>query len=215
MRRKTLVLFGLLISASIFVVGPAQAGMVWGVEVFGGWNSFAMSDFNDSLASVNQALGTSFPDIKSGASGGLALRLWPTEQLLLRAVLEGILAETDDSGVKFDVGPGAFTVSGTYFFPSETKVRFGLGAGVGSYTVAGKIEGPGGKLDTGGNGVGVQGMGEIMIPFTERVSLSGMLGYRHAKVSDLTFDKMRTNTEVDYSGAIVRVGFAYDWRPRH
>ncbi|MBI1798164.1 MAG: hypothetical protein HYR73_00585 [Candidatus Eisenbacteria bacterium] len=174
-----------------------------------------MSDFNDSLASANQSLGTNFADIKGGGAGGFGVRMWPTEQILLRLDFEGLLAQTEDSGVTFDIGPGAATLSGTYFFPSQSPVRFGLGAGLGTYSIAGELKGPGGKFNTAGSGFGFHGMGEAVLPFSGRWSLSGILGYRYAKVDDVKVNDQSTNTEADFSGVMVRVGLAYDWKPKH
>jgi hypothetical protein len=91
-------------------------------------------------------------------------------------------------------------------------MRFGFGGGISSILIAGSLEGPGGKFDTEGSGFGVQGMGEVLVPFTKRWSLSGILGYRYAKVDDLEIAGSSTSTEMDYSGVIVRIGVAHDWK---
>src|SRR5947207_2897238 len=141
MKLRHLGVVGFALVALMIGNAPVHADLVWGVELFGGWGSYALSDFNDSLAVVNQNLGTNFDDIKSGAAGGVGLRLWPTEQILLRLDLEGMLAESEDSGVTFDIGPGAGEISGTYFLPLQAPVKFGLGLGLGAYSIAGSIEG--------------------------------------------------------------------------
>lgn len=69
-------------------------------------------------------------------------------------------------------------------------------------------------FDTGGDAFDVHGMGEAMLSLSDRWSMSGILGYRYAKVSDLKFEDQSTNTEVDFSGVMVRVGLAYDWTKR-
>jgi hypothetical protein len=184
------------------------------MEVFGGWSAYAMSDFNDSLAATNQFLGTNFKDITSGGAGGIGVRMWPTQQVLLRLDVGVMLAETQNSGVLFDVGPGGVTLSGTYFFQPEGPFRFGLGGGLGTHDIIGTVEGPGGSLETSGSAFDVHGMGEAMLSNSDRWSMSGILGYRDAKASNLKFDNQSSNTEVDFPGVMLRVGLAYDWTKR-
>ena len=210
MGRRLLVHAGLVLALAAGLAAPVHAGVGWGGEIFGGWHGFALSDFNDSLASVNQSLGTSFEEIKNGGGGGLGLRFWPKDDVLLRLDVEAMLAETEDSGVTFDIGPVALLLSGTYFFPSPAPVRFGIGGGVGFYDITGEVKGPGGSFDTSGSGVGVHGMGEVMLPIAKRWSLSGIVGYRYAKVDDVKIDDQSSNTEADFSGPLVRIGLAYD-----
>ena len=208
------------VAAALVLIAPAgraagvSSGPVWGVELFGGWSTYAMSDINDQLALTNQQLGTSFDDITSGTAGGLGLRMWPSENVLLRLDLEAMLAESENSGVTFDIGPGAAVVSATYYFPSTSPMRFGLGAGVGEYSIIGEIKGPGGKLDTSGDGFGAMAMGEALWPMSGRWSMTGTAGYRFAKVNDVKFEDQSSHTEADFSGVMLRVGLAYDWSPR-
>jgi hypothetical protein len=214
MGRRLILLFALALAATTLRATPAQATPLWGIELYGGWSSYAMSDFNDSLASVNQALGSNFQDITSGAAGGFGVRVWPNENILLRLDFDALLADTKDSGVTFDVGPGGVSFGGTYFLTPEGTVRFGIGAGMGFYSIVGKVEGPGATIDTGGDVFALHGTGEAMVTLGPGFSLNGILGYRRAVADDLTFDDQSTNTEVDFSGLMIRVGFAYDWQRR-
>ena len=214
MGRRLILLFAFALAAATLRATPAHATPLWGIELYGGWSSYAMSDFNDSLASVNQTLGSNFQDITSGAAGGFGVRVWPSGNLLLRLDVDAMLADTEDGGVTFDVGPAGVSVGGTYFLTPEGTVRFGVGAGMGFYSIVGKIEGPGATIDTGGDLFDVHGTGEVMVTLGPGFSLNGILGYRHAVADDLTFDDQRTKTEVDFSGVMVRVGFAYDWQRR-
>src|SRR5262252_7227785 len=103
--------------ATIFPASSNAAKV--GVELFGGWSTYALGDFNDSLQVLNENVGTQFADITSGSGGGLSLRVWPTQNVLMRATLEVMLAETQDSGVTFDIGPVNLLGSATYFFPTS------------------------------------------------------------------------------------------------
>ena len=215
--RRLLAGLTLVLIATAGRAAPVQSA-VWGVEVFGGWNSFAMGAFNDSLESLNQAVGSNFKKIESGVSGGLAVRMWASDQLLLRLEFEVMAASTDaDSGVTFDIGPGIATVSGTYFFQTGAGPRFGVGGGISSYSIMGELKGPGGKFKTSGTGFGLHGKGEVLVPFAGNWSLSGIVGYRYAKVDDIKVDTgtdtQGTGTEADFSGVMLRLGVAYDWKP--
>ena len=118
-------------------------------ELYGGWSSYAMSDFNDSLASVNQALGSNFQDITSGAAGGfgvrrVAERKHPVASRLRRAARrhEAIPASPSTSA------PAVFHSAARTSSRLEGTVRFGIGAGMGFYSIVGKVEGPGASRST-------------------------------------------------------------------
>jgi hypothetical protein len=205
----------LVVFATTLVLTVARPGSaaVFGIELSGSYNTYSMSAFNDTLQSLNQSVGTTFPDITSGFGGpGLALRVWPNPGMLLRfTVFDALDATSDSPPSSFDVGALAFTATSTYYFPSQKPVRFGLGVGIGWYDIVGTLEGPGGRFDLTGGTVGFLGQGEAAWSFARRWSVTGVVGYRYAKVDDMKADDLSTNTEVDFSGLLVRVGMAYDW----
>jgi len=211
MYRLKLVFVAVTATLVLAIARPGSAA-VFGIELAGGYNTYAMSAFNDTLQSSNQSLGTTFPDINDGGGGPfLALRVWPNESILLRFALDILHATSESPPLTLDVGPVAFTATSTYYFSPERPVRFGLGVGLGWYDIVGWLEGPGAKIDLTGGGVGFHGQGEVMWRFTRRMSANGVLGYRYAKIDDMKADDVSTNTEVDFSGLLFRVGLAFDW----
>ena len=207
-------LIPLLVSMVVVAVGLARPGSaaVFGIELAGGYNTYAMEAFNDTLQSFNQSLGSSFPDIDDGVGGPfIALRVWPNDGMLLRFAIDLLDATSESPPVEFDVGPLAFTATATYFFSPGKPLRFGLGGGLGWYDIVGWIEQPGGEIDLTGGALGFHGQAELMWRFTRRMSATGVVGYRYAKIDDLKADDFSTNTEVDFSGLLFRVGLAFDW----
>src|SRR4249919_2161911 len=197
MGRLLVSCFVLALAATTILTTRAHAAPLWGIELYGGWSSYAMSEFNDSLGTTNQILGSDFEDITGGGAGGFGVRVWPTERIMLRLDFDALLAETEYSGVTFDVGPAGVSVGGTYFLTPEGTVRFGIGAGFGIYFIVGQFEGPGASFDTDGQAVDVHGMGEVTVTLGPGISLDGILGYRHAKADELTIADHGTNIGVD------------------
>ena len=59
-------------------VEQAQAAGRVGIDGHGGWNTYSMHAFNQTVSSFNRDFGTAVPAIQDGSSWGLGLRLWPT-----------------------------------------------------------------------------------------------------------------------------------------
>lgn len=203
--------------ALVTLARPARPA-VFGIEIAGGFNTYALGAVNDSLHLFNDSLGTNFPDITGGAGGLIALRVWPNDRLLLRFAIEPMLAESENTQfgtLTYDTGPVATTVTGTWFFNPPQTWRFGLGAGLGWYSIVGELKGPGGSVDLTGDGLGVHGQGEILLELSPRWSLGAQLGYRYAKVNDTKVQDLSTSPALvsDFSGMLFRIGAAYDWWP--
>ena len=224
--RVALLAAPLVLVALITCPRPAHPAVVFGVEFSLGYGTYAMGAVNDTLHSFNDFLGTEFPDIRNGMAGLLALRVWPNDRLLLRLALEPMDAESgfsfvDSTGyggtLLYDTGPVATTLTATWFFNPPQTWRFGVGGGVGWYSIEGEIKGPGGSLDLTGDGFGVHVQGEVQYTMKVRWAVGAQVGYRHAVVGDTKLQDVSANPKLatDFSGMIVRVGIAHDWWPRH
>ena len=222
------------------IAGVAVAAeMKWGGEVFGAFNTHSMKDINDEFDAANANPGVSFDKISKGFTGGINLRMRAAGSWMVTAGWEPIFANTESNvpgenaqgnpasgNLKFNLNANSFQLGTGYFFPSKTSTQFGLGAGVGYYLSAGKIESevevtdgqgntifPIGTTDITGNTVGFHfaGMGEWMV--SPGFAVTTTAGYRVAKITNAKLKHAGAEAElgddVDYSGFIGRVGLAF------
>lgn len=191
--------------ACLAVPGVSSAAKVGG-EVFGAFNTHGMSDVNDELEVMN-GLGANFDEIKNGLTGGIAVRVWPTGNLMLSAAWEPLFLDTEDatSGVTYDLGAQTFQATAAYFIPSLTPARFGFGGGAGLYNIAGEVSASGLSANLEGSGVGFHLMGMTEMTVSPGFAVTGGLGWRWA---DIEIDDAGGAT-ADYSGVMARVGLSF------
>ena len=209
MREPRNVLTALLIAALALAPAAASAATI-GAEVFGAYNTYAMDDVNDAIDADNDA-GADFDEFGSGPTGGLGLRLWPNASWMLSAAWEPLFLETESDATEstWNMDANSFQFTAGYFFPSTTGARYGLGAGVGYYSVAGENTDPAlipETIEIEGSGVGfhVLGMGEWRM--SPGFSVTAGAGYRFA---DIEIDESTTDATADYSGFMGRLGLAF------
>ncbi|HEY6572643.1 MAG TPA: hypothetical protein VI198_04925 [Candidatus Eisenbacteria bacterium] len=224
----------LILAAVALVASPpmsfAQGKMRFGISGFGGYNSYKMDDVNDQIDLTNAdpdvtAAGISMDKISNGLSLGGGLHAWVTKDFLCSLEYERLMASSKDEGnsggspvtVELKVPANAFLLTGAYLFPSTSKARFGLGAGLGYYSTSGTLEisAPGITLsdEAKGNGIGFHLLGVMDYAASSQVHLGVRAGYRMAKTSDLedsTGDKLEnvdgSKSQADWSGVMARVG---------
>jgi hypothetical protein len=193
-------LFIVVLAAAAMAVAPMQAnaGPSFGGEVFGAFNTYAMGDVNDAIDALNGG-GAEYDEIGNGMTGGLGLRVWATENWMFSGVWEPLFATTEDAsgGPELTADASSFQFTGSYYFPSATNARYGIGAGLGYYSLS---------EDTGeGSAVGFHflGMGEWTV--SRGFSVTGGAGYR---VADVEVDNAG-GASVDYTGFMARLGLAF------
>lgn len=224
--------FGLVSSAItmatlLLVTSPlARAETLFGVSVFGGYDSYSMDDANELIGEVNDALagsGYEMDEISSGFAYGAGIRIRPSGPLRFALDYERLNASSElsifDFNFKLDVPANAFTGTAVYVFPSTSRARFGLGAGVGYYNCSGSLSadssGVGVEADVEGSGVGFHGVGALDVAMSPVVHLEGMAGYRFAQTSDVevagetAFNSDGEEATIDWSGFMSRVGLTF------
>ena len=202
-----LSLFALAVAPSFALAGT------FGAEAFGSFSTYSMTDVNDAIDVANQA-GSSFDNVSSGLSGGLGVRMWANQNWMISGGWEPLRASTESSATseKFNVNSQSFSVGGTYFMPSATNARYGLGASLGYYTIGGEVEDPTGtaKIEGSGAGFSFHGTGEWTI--NKQFAFTGTAGYRLANIEmkDEAGANLQNaageNATADYSGFTGRVG---------
>jgi hypothetical protein len=205
---------------------PVQAETQFGIAGFVGYNTYGMEDANEVIDEVNDALvgtGYSLDEINSGIAFGGGLRIRPSSQVMIALDYERLSADTElsifDFGFKLDVPANAFTATAVYLFPSTSRARFGIGAGLGYYNSSGSLRadssGVGGEIDVEGSGVGFHGVGSLDFAISPVVHLEGMAGYRLAETSDVevggetAFNAEGEEATLDWSGFMSRVGLTF------
>lgn len=201
---------------------PAQLG----IGLFGGYNFYSMSDVNADIDNTNALFGSSIDKLKSGTGFGGGLRVRTGPSLILSLDYERLAASTTGSGANgpvafnadLDLPANAIVAGVSYYFPSESKTRFGLSGGIGYYMADGRLEinannGPSSVTLTGdasGNGVGLHGAGVLEMSLSPTVHLDAMLGYRIAKTGDLEVDGSKlSNYSAEWSGLMSRAGLSF------
>lgn len=203
------------VSTALLLCGRAQAEPRIGIEGWGGWNRHSMTDVNETLRSFNDEYRTALPPIRNGSSWGLGLRSWPHENVLIRFGFERLTAQTQDSGVEFDLGAHAITLGATGFLPSSGRIRCGAGLGLGAVLAKGGLVARGASLGSSGSGFNGHVTGEAAVAIGLGYSLAGVIGLRSASIRGLKFEDSASDLSPQYSGLFVRVGLALDARPKN
>lgn len=203
-----------LLAASVMAVSavPAHA-MGWGGDVFGAFSTHTMGDWNDAIDQANSS-GANFDNVNNSFGGGLGLRLLPNPNWMIEGTWEPLFPSTKDdaSGTELDLMANSFQGTATYFFPSTGKNKFGLGAGVGFYSLSGTLKSTGSPdIDLSGNTVGFHFMGTGEMSVSPGFSVFGSAGYRIAKVDDTKANDQSSDPklETDFSGFMARVGLSF------
>jgi len=190
----------------------ASAATVGG-EVFGAFSTVSMKDWNERIvAPVNQG-GGDMDEFSTGYGGGLGLRVWPNSKWMLSASWEPLFVSREEktSGDEANLKANAFEATAGYFFPSSTPARFGLGAGLGLYSLGGEITSSTSTLKLEGSTVGFHVMGLMEWTVKPGFSITGSAGYRMADIKDTKVDNVSASPEMstDYSGMTLRAGLAF------
>jgi hypothetical protein len=195
-----------LIAAAVAFAAPSSAA-TFGGEVFGAFNTHGMNDVNDAIDAAN-ASGATFDEVSNGLTGGLAVRVWPNANWMIAAGWEPIFLETEDaaSSTTMNLDANSFQITGAYFFPTMQPAKWGIGAGLGMYQLAGEIADPSGSAEVEGSGVGFHFMGLGEYTVSPGFAITGGAGYRFA---DVEIDNTTPTTTADYTGFMGRVGLAF------
>jgi hypothetical protein len=218
-RILTIVALAMVITAGLASNGSASS-MSWGGQVFGGFDTFKMGDWNDAIDQAN-ASGSNFDNVKSGYSFGVGPTLTVNGTWQLGAHFEMLMGKKSDdaaSGQSLQPSANAFGVSAMYLFPSKSSMSYALGGGVDYMTLTGKLDSPGTSAKIEGSGVGGQLLGMTNYAFSPMFSGNLSAGYRLANIS---IDKIGGSStsgsplqSEDYSGVIARVGISFH-QPSH
>jgi hypothetical protein len=214
MIRKSALTILLAIGCATAIVAPAAAAPTWGGEVFGAFSTHSMKDWNERVVAPANASGGDMQEFSNGYGGGLGVRMWPNSNWMVAASWEPLYVSREEkvSGDVARLNANAFEATAGYFFPSSSPAKFGVGAGVGVYQLAGEVTSTSSsdvKLEGSTVGFHIHGMAEWNV--RPGFALTGNAGYRIAKINDTKIDNTSASPELvtDYSGLALRAGVAF------
>lgn len=209
------VSFTLLFVAGAGFLPAFAAEQKIGFHLAGGFNSYAMSDFNDTEIAPLQAAGMPIDDVKSGANIAAGIRYWPAEHVFLEIGYERLMASTsygDPTGrIEYNLPANAFLASVGYLFPSRSRFHVGFSGGLGYYSSAGditlSISGSGSaSVDLKTSGPGFHGLILGVYQASPSVDVLTEIGFRYAKAKDIELLGMPTGEDLEWTGVILRAG---------
>jgi len=214
MIRKSALTILFAIACVTSIVGPAAAAPTWGGEVFGAFSTHSMKDWNDRVVAPANQSGGKMDEFGNGYGGGLGLRMLPNSNWMVSATWEPLFVSREEkvSGDVAKLNANAFEATAGYFFPSHSPARFGVGGGLGIYSLGGEVTSSSSsdvKLE--GSTVGFHFMGLVEWTMKQGVALTGNAGYRIANIKDTKVDNQSATPELatDYSGLMLRAGVAF------
>lgn len=207
---RRVVLLCLATLATSAAATLCHAAPTLGLEGFAALNTYSLSDVQSALDQAN-ADGENFEALStSGVTGGGGLRVWATPNWMFSAVYEPLRGESTNAatlGEKLNVDANSFQLTGAYFWPGMNRWKFGLGAGVGVYSLQGEVITEGaGPSELQGTNVGFHGLGLAEWSLNPSVGITAGAGFRHAEVA---ISGSSNESTVDYSGFLGRVGIAF------
>lgn len=194
---------------------PDRSPWIMGLEV--GWARFAMDDVNDAIDAINREYGEDIlGDIDAGVvfSAYVGRRLSPAITAGLKFTrLDGSTDYPDPTGA-FEINAGANVWGGFvhYVPPVDGGMAWGAGLDLGVVSTTGEINLaiPAAGVETGdfgGSAPAAAGYLILDFPGTRTVSFQGHVGYRYAKIDDVTLAGGPSDAELDHSGFFFRAGF--------
>ena len=186
----------------------AHSQAVLGIRTFGGYDTYAMGDWND----IRRGLfipASEFSRPKDGWSLGvgaeLALRKTLSPTLAYERLTPGRMAEVN--GQKMKLPANVMLLEAEYRRPVRPRLQIGIGGGAGYYQLGEEVESPGTARNFAGDAFGGQAFGLGEWDMTPAVTFGLDVGYRWAKVSVSEVNQLPPDfgIDVDYSGLTTRL----------
>ncbi|HXL14647.1 MAG TPA: hypothetical protein VN972_01065 [Methylomirabilota bacterium] len=197
------------------------------LALFGGPQSYAMTDINHSIDQDNQVLagsGFTAKKITGGTGFGAGIRVWPSSKLCLLFDYNRLPASASSSAlvgttpvVESVSAPASALMATVGYFRPWKKIHYGIAGGAGYYICNGNVDARFGstiiKYDLHGKGFGAHALAMADIAASRGLHFELALGYRSAKSGNLessgttiTLDD-GSHIRADWSGLTTRFGF--------
>jgi len=198
-----------LVAAALLAPRPAHPQTVLGIRAFGGYDTYAMGDWND----IRRGLlipASMFSRPTDGYSLGVGAELaWSKSlsfTLSYERVTPGRMSEID--GQKMKLPANVALLEAEYRRRVRPRLQLGLGAGTGYYQLGQEVESPVTARDYAGDAFGGQAFGIGEWDVTPAVTFGLDIGYRWATVSVSEVNHRPPPSfgiDVDYSGLSTRL----------
>lgn len=218
-------LFALLLTAPLATSPSSAAVRPWFAGSLGG-STYSMSDVNDDVSTINASLAADgiplrMDEVSNGLNIGLAFGLELTPRFAIGLGYDRLNAGSDvgdwSGSIEYDLPANFVRAFGRYSFESAGKAKGFVEGSLGRIMSAGSVNvsvtGYGSEnADLEGGSLGLEGAGGVALWATPQFAVTGMAGYRMAKVGTVEVDGQQVyNTDgsdysIDYSGLFVRVG---------
>lgn len=197
-----------LVAAALLAPRPAHPQAVLGIRTFGGYDTYAMEDWND----IRRGLlipASQFSRPKDGWSLGVGAELAWTKSLSFTLSYErmtpGRMSEVN--GQKMKLPANVLLFEAEVRRRVRPRLQIGLGGGAGYYQLGEEIESPGTDRDFEGESFGGQAFGLGEWDLTSAATFGLDIGYRWAKVGVHKVNRQTPSfgIDVDYSGLSTRL----------
>ena len=212
---KSRLTIALVLLTALTAVSAQAATLQWGGQVFGAFNTHSMGDWNNLIDQANTS-GSNFDNIHNGFSIGGGPFVTMNGNWQFGAHYERLMAHTSEyAGTTVKNSANAFGVSTTYWFPSASRMNYGLGVSVDYLSLSGELDEtsttpPTNKTE--GSGMGGMVMASTNYAMTPTFSWNASAGYRIANINIDTIGGQPTTgsglSSEDYSGLSLRMGFS-------
>jgi hypothetical protein len=209
--RPATVLATVMLTSMLAVSSGSAATMRWGAQVFGGYDTHSMNDWNTAIDQAN-AGGSHFDNIKSGMAFGVGPTVLVDDRWQFGAHYERVMAsKSEDQGTEVKPVANAFGVSAGYLFASQSPMNLGLFVSLDDMTLAGSLSNGTTTNKVKGSGFAWALGATSSYTFSSMFSGNLSLGYRGADINvdsiggvDATGSGLDTE---NYSGMVARLGF--------
>lgn len=216
----------LLWTSATAALASADTMRPW-VGVHGSLSTFGMSDVNDDIGSVNSSLagtGLAMDEIHGGFGLGGSFGVEFRGPFSAGVGYERLFASTDvgdfSGSLKYDLPANAYRAFAQYSFVEGPTATWSLGAGLGAVSEAGKVTLT--VTGVGSDSAHLKGSGPMFELYAggdawanPQLALSGAVGFRYAKIGEITVDGNTLYTAngdkytVDYTGLFARFGLKF------
>lgn len=197
-----------LVAAALCAPHPASSEVTFGARAFGGYNTYAMDDWDDvrrALFIPAGSVATPSDGYSLGVSAEMAFGPWLAITGSYERLVPGRMSEVN--GQKLQLPANALLLEAEFRRRLSSRFRFGIGGGIGHYQLGDEVESPGTGRNLEGEKLGAQAFALGEWDWTSSVALGLDIGYRWAAVDVHKVNRQppRTETVMDYSGLHTRL----------
>ena len=208
MPRSAAVALAAIASIAALLAPRAADAAPYGLRLFGGYNTYAMGDWDDVRRSLFLPASLA-GDPSDGHSLGVSGEMGLGQSLTLTASYERLVPGrmSEINGQQLQIPANAFLLEAEYRRRWRPRLMVGVGAGLGYYQLGDEVESPPTARNLEGESLGWQAFALGEWEWTSSLALGLDVGYRNAEVGvdEVNRHPPFTDTVMDYSGLHTRL----------